>query len=153
MDRNTLFSNDFKSVELCKQMQKKCNIENQSDFKLANEIDYYDEIDDENYSIDENDSEQKNDSNASSRLSINNYFKYDAQPLSELNPFLVKNKQHTDYNHLDTPLTPTGILFSFLSFLNLSSFCYFNSKFKTFKKRNGSQFPPLLTPILFFPII
>lgn len=113
MDQSSLFSNDFKSVELCKQMQKKCSIES-TNFKTPNEqpIDYYDEEDsiDENEicSVDEyEDQKNDNDSSASSRLSVP-CFKYETHPLTELNRFVVKNKLHNELVGPNTPFTPAG---------------------------------------------
>lgn len=123
MERNSLFSNNFKSVELCKQMQKKCSIE--STILKSDEIDYDDSIDEnEIYSVDEYD-EQKNDndSNASSRLSLN-YLKCEPHhPLTELNPFF-KNKHCNEFDLNNRPLTPAGICYEFSNFLNtfLNSF-------------------------------
>lgn len=126
MDQN-LFSNDFKSVELCKQMQKKCSIEsdnfNQSS-KNVTQINFYDEEEDDEesdengtYSVDEYDEQKyENDSNESSRLPFS-YLKKSAYTLTELNPF-IKNKHSTEQIGLDNlPLTPAGKFdFSFSRF-------------------------------------
>lgn len=109
MDQNSLFTNDFKSVELCKQMQKKCSIESTG---RPVEIDYYDDdsIENEICSVDEYDEpKQDNDSSGSSHLSMSGFKTCETHPLTELNPFLVKNKQRTNELALNGgPLTPTG---------------------------------------------
>lgn len=112
MDQNSLFSNDFKSVELCKQMQKKCSIESANLRPADHQIDYYDDSIDENEicSVDEYDEPRpENDSNASSRLSMSGFKAFETHPLTELNPFIVKNKQRTNELALNAgPLTPAG---------------------------------------------
>ena len=103
MDQNSLFSNDFKSVELCKQMQKKCSIESTS----FRPIEYYDDD-----SIDENEicseyDEPKQDNDSS--LSMSGFKTCETHPLTELNPFLVKQQQRTNELALNGgPLTPAG---------------------------------------------
>lgn len=109
MDQNSLFSNDFKSVELCKQMQKKCSIDGA---RPAEQIDYYDDSIDENEicSVDDYDEQRpEHDSNASLRLSMSGFKAFETHPLAELNPFVAKSKQRTNELALNAgPLTPAG---------------------------------------------
>ena len=106
MDRNSLFSNDFKSVELCKQMQKKCSIESTSFRPTDCQIDYYDDD-----SIDENEicsvdgyDEPRQDNNSNASLSLSGF-----KLPTESNLFLAKNKQHANGLASDGgPFTPAG---------------------------------------------